>query len=157
MPKSTVRANARSLSKIKSRHVAAFDLVQARANWQAARAAYDTVSQGYVALCGEMESAARAAAAEHSKRLAAVYDEEAKLAGAMDKQDDVASAILAAPASFAALQAKLSLFRHHAARKPGVDQQLDGGSIEDVAVRIALDLLTLIRRGAGLADIAKAA
>jgi hypothetical protein len=55
------------------------------------------------------------AADEHAKRLAVVYEEEGKLAGAMDKQDDAASALLAAPASFAALQAKLSLFRHHAA------------------------------------------
>jgi hypothetical protein len=36
-------------------------------------------------------------------------------------------------------------------------QQLDGGSIDDVAVGIVLDLLTLIRRGEGLAQIAKAA
>jgi hypothetical protein len=34
---------------------------------------------------------------------------------------------------------------------------LDGGSIDDVATGIVLDLLTLLRRGKGLAEIAKAA
>jgi hypothetical protein len=135
----------------------ALDLIKTRADWQTAVADYGVISRGYVALCRQMESAARATAAEHSKRLAAVYDEEAKLAGAMDKQDEAASAILAAPVSIEALQAKLSLFQHHIAREQGVDQQLDGGSIDDVAVGIVLDLLTLIRRGEGLAQIAKAA
>jgi hypothetical protein len=160
MPKATVRANARSLSKYKSRRdtsAPTFDLNAARANWRAAVSEYGAASERYLALCDEMESVARASAAEHSKRLAAVYDEESKLAGAMDKEDEAASAILAAPASFAALQAKLSLFRHHAAREQGVDQQLDGGSIEDVAVGIVLDLLTLLQCGEGLAEIAKAA
>jgi hypothetical protein len=160
MPKATVRANARSLSKTKPLPpgaTPAFDLVQARAHWQAACETYDASSRGYVALCGEMEAAVLAAAAERSKRLAAVYDEEGKLAVVIDKQDAAASAILAAPASFEALQLKLSLFQHHAAREQGADQQLDGGSIEDVAVGIVLDLLTLLSRGAGLAEIAKAA
>jgi hypothetical protein len=71
-----------------------FNITKARANWQAACETYDAVSQGYVALCSEMESAARATATEHSKRLAAVYEGEAKLAGAMDKQEEAASALL---------------------------------------------------------------
>jgi hypothetical protein len=137
--------------------IPAFDLDQARANWDAACRTYDAVSQGYVALCGEMEAAARATAVEHSKRLASVYDEEARLAGAMDKQDEAASAVLALPASFEALHLKLSLFQHQAAKEQGVEQQLDGASIDDVAVGIALDLLTLLRRGAGLTEIAEAA
>jgi hypothetical protein len=44
----------------------AFDLIEARAGWQAAVAEYDAASERYLALCREMESAARAAAADHS-------------------------------------------------------------------------------------------
>jgi hypothetical protein len=127
----------------------AFDSNTARANWQAACETYDAASHGYLALCGDMEAAARATAAEHSKRLATVYDEEAKLAGAMDNQDEAASAILAAPVSIDALQLKLDLFRHLWAKERGIDQPLDGGDVSDVAAGIVLDLLALLRRGQG--------
>jgi hypothetical protein len=42
-------------------------------------------------------------------------------------------------------------------KKRVADQRLDGGSIEDVAVGIVLDLLTMLHRGEGLAEIANAA
>jgi hypothetical protein len=129
MPKAAVRANARSLSKSKSRRgaiVPAFNLNHARANWQAAVAEYDAASQGYVRLCDEMEAAARAAAVEHPNWLAVVYDEEAKLARAMDTQDAAASAILAAPASIEAIHLKLALFHHLWAKERGIEQPLNG-------------------------------
>jgi hypothetical protein len=75
----------------------------------------------------------------------------------MEKQDEAASVLLAASASFEALQAKLSLFRHHLAREQGVDQELNGGSIDDVTFGIVLDLLMLIGRGGGLTEIATTA
>jgi hypothetical protein len=43
-------------------------------------------------MCRDLESAALAAAAERSRRLAKVYEEEDVLAGVKDKQDDAASA-----------------------------------------------------------------
>jgi hypothetical protein len=157
-PRATVRATARSLSKSKSRRIAspAFDLVQAGNRWQAACAAYDAASGRYAALCNEMESVGRAAAAKHSKRLAAVYDEEAKLAEIMDKRDGAASAILAAPESIDALQLKLDLFRHLWAKERGIEQPRDGGDVADVAAGIVLDLLTILHRGQA-AELCKAA
>jgi hypothetical protein len=57
------------------------------------------------------------------------------------------------PASIEALQAKLG-FQHHLAKEHIVGKELDGGSIDNVAVGIVLDVLTLIRRGTGLTEIA---
>jgi len=39
----------------------------------------------------------------------------------------------------------------------GLDQPSDGGDVADVAAGIALDLLKLLRRGEGLAEIVTAA
>jgi hypothetical protein len=93
----------------------------------------------------------------HSKRLKAIYAEEEKLAIVIDARDNAASTVLAAPASMEALHLKLDLFLHHWAKERDVDQPLDGGDIADVAAGVVLDLLTLLRRGAGLAEIASAA
>jgi hypothetical protein len=149
MPKATVRANARSLSKSKSRRVGTTDLTTARAAWQTACAAYDAASERYLALCGEMDAAARAAAGERSKGLVAVYQEEDKLAVVMDAEDTAASAVLAAPASIETLPGKLAVFSRLWARERGVERPLNGGDVADVAAAIALDLLTLMRRGEG--------
>jgi hypothetical protein len=156
MPKATVRANARSLSKAKPRPGTVFNLVQARANWEAAASEYGAASERYLTMCREMDAAALAAAAERSKRLKAVYDEEDRLAVVIDRRDNTASKILAAPASIEALRLKLDLFSHQWAKERAVDQPLDGGDVADVAAAIVLDLLTLLRRGS-LAEIAKAA
>jgi hypothetical protein len=75
-----------------------------------------------LALCTEVESAALAAAADRCKRLKKIYHEEDKLAGAMDKQDEAASTILAASASIEKLQLKLSLFQNLWTRARGVEQ-----------------------------------
>ena len=74
MPKATVPANARALSKaLKSTpakscgsaqladapaaaSVPAFDLNQARTNWQAACAEYDAASERYLTTCSEIET-----------------------------------------------------------------------------------------------------
>jgi hypothetical protein len=156
MPKAAVRANARPLSKAKSRR-GATEMRNAHADWQAACAAYNVASASYLALCAKMDAAARSAAADHSKRLKAIYAEEEKLAIVIDARDNAASTVLAAPASMEALHLKLDLFLHHWAKERDVDQPLDGGDIADVAAGIVLDLLTLLRRGAGLAEIASAA
>ena len=133
-----------------------FDLTKACADWRAACATYDAASERYSAICTEMESAARTAAAKHSKRLNAVYKEEDKLAVVIDERDKAASAILAVPVSFEALQLKLSLFRHHWAKERGVDEPLNGGDLSEVASGIVLDLLTLLSRGEA-AELASAA
>ena len=137
----------------------AFDLIKARNGWQPAVAEYDAASERYLAMCREMDAAARAAAAESCKHLAKVYAEEDKLAVVMDKQDDAASDLLAAPTSIEALQLKLSLFKHLWTRERRVsDEALDGGDVADVGAGIALELLTLLRRGdGGLAEIAQLA
>jgi hypothetical protein len=56
--------------------------------------------------------------------------------------------VSALPASIETLPGKLDLFRRLWARERGVDQ-LDGGSVDDVAVGIVLDLQTLLPRGEG--------
>jgi hypothetical protein len=133
-----------------------FDLTKARADWQSACDASDAATGQYLALCTDMESEARAASAEHSKRLKAIYAEEDKLAVAIDNQDNAASTVLAAPASIEALKLKLALFSRLWARERGIDQPLDGGDVADVTAGIVLDLLALLRRGEA-AEIARAA
>ena len=155
MPKAIVRGNARALPKaIKSTPAAKTrsditQLDQVRANWQAVVAECDAASQRYSAMCNEMESAARAAAAERSESLKKIYAEEDKLAVVMDKQDEAASAILAAPASIETLHLKLEVFSHLWAKERGVDAALNGGDVSDVAAGIVLDLISLLRRGEG--------
>jgi hypothetical protein len=174
MPKATVRANApalpkaaRATSAAKSHRSSAtapaaaapahaFDLNQARANWQSTCAKFDAAEVHYRAMCCEMESAALAAAADRSKRLMAIYAQEDLLAGVLDKQDDSASCILTAPASAEALQLKLDVFRRlWAKERRENDAALNGGDLADVAAGIALDLLTLLQRGEA-AKLAKA-
>jgi hypothetical protein len=136
-----------------------FDLAEARSNWEAACNTYDDASERYLALCGEMESAARVAAAQRSRLLKKIYREEDRLAGVIDKRDDAASVILAAPASAETLQVKLGVFgRLWTRERRAIDEPLNGGDVMDVAAGIALDLLTLLGRGeGGLTEIAKAA
>jgi hypothetical protein len=103
-----------------------------------------------------MESMGRAAAAERSQQLTEIYRQQDGLAVVIDERDGAASAILAAPVSIDALQLKLDLFRLLWAEEQGIEQPLDGGDMADVAARVVLDLLTLLRRGEA-AELAKAA
>jgi hypothetical protein len=192
MPNPTVRAKARTLPKAiqstlpaKSRTAGAsaptsavrpaitpaapsaspaFDLVQARADWRAACAKYGAAEKHYVEMCLNLPEPTPEAYAVRSKRLEEIYDQEGKLGEIIDKQCNVATHIVAAPASIETLSLKLEVFRYwwdkerNSDAPATVDSPLNGGDVMDVAAGIVLDILTMIRRGeGGLVEISKAA
>jgi hypothetical protein len=193
MPTATVRANARALPKAiqptlaaKSRTAgtrvptcavrpaptppassasSAFDLVQAHADWRAACAKYVEAEKHYLEMCLNIPEPRMPEADEvRSKRLAKIYEQEDKLGEVIDRQCNVATQIVAAPASIETLSLKLEIFRYwwekerNSDEPASVDPPLNGGDVMDVAAGIVLDILTMIRRGdGGLAEIGKAA
>ena len=192
MPNPTVRANARALPKAiqstlaaKSRTAGArvptsavppattagassaspaFDLVQARADWRAACAKYGAAEKHYLQMCLNLPEPMPEAGAGRSKRLEGIYEQEDKLGEVIDTQCNVATHIVAAPASIETLSLKLEIFRYwwdkerNSDAPASVDPPLNGGEVMDVAAGIVLDILTMIRRGeGGLAEIGKAA
>ena len=102
--------------------------------------------------------------AVRSKRLEEIYGQEDKLGEVIDRQCDVGTHIVAAPASIETLSLKLEIFRYwwdkerNSDEPASVDPPLNGGDVMDVAAGIVLDILTMIRRGeGGLAVTSKAA
>ena len=102
--------------------------------------------------------------AVRSKRLEEIYEHEDKLGEVTDRQCNVATRIVAAPASIETLSLKLEIFRYWWDKERNSDEPatvgppLNGGDVMDVAAGIVLDILTMIRCGeGGLAEIGKAA
>ena len=102
--------------------------------------------------------------AVRSKRLEEIYEQEDKLGEVTDRQCNVATHIVAAPASIETLSLKLEIFRYwwdkerNSDAPASVDPPLNGGDVMDVAAGIVLDILTMIHGGdGGLAEIGKAA
>jgi hypothetical protein len=166
MPKATVRANVRALPKTKppgakSRRAAAtapaeelptdFDLNQARADWHDACVKFAAAEGYYSTMCRELETALPKA--EREERLAKIFEEEERLGEVIDAQCDVATRIIAVPASIEALHLKLEIFCYWWAKERNiaapahVNPPLNGGDVQEVAASIVLDLLTMVRRG----------
>lgn len=142
----------------------AFDLAQARADWRAACAKYGAAEKHYLEMCLNPPEPMLERDAVRSKRLEEIYEHEDKLGEVADRQCNVATRIVAAPASIETLSLKLEIFRYwwdkerNSDEPATVDPPLNGGDAMDVAAGIVLDILTMIRRGdGGVAEIGNAA
>jgi hypothetical protein len=142
----------------------AFDLVQARADWRAACAKYVAAEKHYLEMCLNLPAPVPEADVGRSKRLEEIYEQEDKLGEVIDRQCDVGTHIVAAPASIETLSLKLEIFRYwwdkerNSDEPATVDPPLNGGDVMDVAAGIVLDILTIIRQGDnGLAEIGEEA
>jgi hypothetical protein len=142
----------------------AFDLAQARADWRAACAKYGAAEKHYLEMCLNPPEPMLERDAVRSKRLEEIYEHEDKLGELTDRQCNVATRIVAAPASIETLSLKLEIFRYwwdkerNSDEPATVDPPLNGGDAMDVAAGIVLDILTMIRRGdGGVAEIGNAA
>ena len=117
----------------------AFDLAQARADWRAACAKYGAAEKHYLEMCLNPPEPMLERDAVRSKRLEEIYEHEDKLGEVTDRQCNVATRIVAAPASIETLSLKLEIFRYwwdkerNSDESATVDPSLNGGDAMDVA------------------------